>query len=118
MEPRVVLVDDHAAFRAQARALCEAHGLRVVGEAAAGAQAVELVGRLAPDVVLLDIVLPDIDGFSVAEHLAALPMAPQVILLSTREASDYGTRVTDAPVRGFITKGELSGATLARLIAR
>jgi DNA-binding NarL/FixJ family response regulator len=112
----VVLVDDHAGFRAQARALCEAHGLRVVGEASDGATALDVVGRLRPDVVLLDIVLPDIDGFAVARRLAGLPQAPQVILISSREASDFGARLTDAPVRGFITKADLSADAIKALL--
>lgn len=118
VEQLVVLVDDHAGFRAQARALCEAHGLRVVGEAGDGADALEVVGRLRPDLVLLDIVLPDIDGFAVARRLAALPHAPQVILVSSREASDFGARLTEAPVRGFITKADLTAAGIAALLRR
>lgn len=113
-----MLVDDHAGFRAQARALCEAHGLRVVGEAADGAEALAVVRRVRPDVVLLDIVLPDLDGFGVAERIAALPSPPQVILVSSREASDYGTRLTDAPVRGFLTKADLSAAAIEALLER
>ncbi|MFI5042784.1 MAG: response regulator transcription factor [Acidimicrobiales bacterium] len=116
MEQLVVLVDDHAGFRAQARALCEAHGLRVVGEAGDGADALEVVARLRPDVVLLDIALPDIDGFAVARRLAGLPKAPQVILVSSREASDFGTRLAEAPIRGFITKADLTVAGIEALL--
>ena len=116
MDQRVVLVDDHPAFRAQARALCEANGLRVVGEAGDGAGALEVVRLLEPDLVLLDIVLPDTDGFEVAKRLAAFPANPTVILLSTREASDFGSRLATAPVRGFITKADLSLASIEQVL--
>lgn len=117
MEWQVVLVDDHDAYRAQERELCEAHGLRVVGEASDGTSALEIVRRLQPDLVLLDIVLPDIDGFEVAERLEALPEPPQVILVSSREASDYGERLADAPILGFISKADVSAQAIEALLS-
>jgi CheY-like chemotaxis protein len=115
--PRTVLiVDDHEAFRESATALLEAEGFDVVGEAADGPQAVTEVERLQPEVVLLDIQLPDLDGFAVAERLAALPQAPRVVLISSREASAYGHRLGEAAASGFITKRELSGRALAALV--
>ena len=116
MRRTVLIVDDHAAFRHSASALLEAEGFRVIGQAADGTDAVEQAGRLRPEVVLLDIQLPDADGFAVAERLAALPDAPRVVLISSREASAYGNRVRDAPARGFIAKRELSGEALAALV--
>ena len=112
----VLIVDDHAAFRQSASALLEAEGFQVIGQAADGTDAVEQAERLRPEVVLLDIQLPGADGFSVAERLAALPDAPRVVLISSREASAYGHRVRDAPARGFIAKRELSGEALAALV--
>lgn len=112
----VLIVDDHAAFRQSASALLEAEGFQVVGQAADGTDAVEQSERLRPEVVLLDIQLPDADGFAVAERLAALPDAPRVVLISSREAGAYGDRVRDAPARGFIPKRELSGKALAALV--
>lgn len=112
----VLIVDDHGSFRASARALLEAEGYEVVGEAADGAQAIEEVRRLRPDLVLLDVQLPDMTGFQVAEHVAGVAEAPQVILTSSRDASDYGDLVTQAPARGFIAKDQLSGQALSELL--
>ena len=116
MRRTVLIVDDHEAFRDSAAALLEQEGFDVVGQAADGPQAVAAVERLHPEVVLLDIQLPDLDGFAVAERLAALPEAPRVVLISSRDASAYGHRLGDAPARGFITKRELSGRVLAALV--
>jgi len=113
----VLIVDDHGSFRASARALLVAEGYDVVGEAADGAQAVEEVRRLRPDLVLLDVQLPDMTGFEVAEEVAAQADAPQVILTSSRDASDYGDLVAQAPARGFIAKDQLSGEALSELLA-
>ena len=116
MRRTVLIVDDHAAFRESAAALLEAEGFDVVGQAADGPEAVAEAERLQPEVVLLDIQLPDIDGFAVAARLAALPEAPRVVLISSREASAYGQRLREAAARGFITKRELSGRALAALV--
>ena len=80
----VLIVDDHAGFRASARALLEADGFEVLGEAADGESALEQARRLRPQVVLLDVQLPGMDGFAVAERLAAEPAAPAVVLISSR----------------------------------
>lgn len=116
MRRTVLIVDDHAGFRESVAALLEAEGFDVVGQAADGPEAVGEVERLQPEVVLLDIQLPDLDGFAVAERLAVLPKAPCVVLISSREASAYGPRLSEAAARGFITKRELSGQALAALV--
>jgi DNA-binding NarL/FixJ family response regulator len=116
VRPTVLIVDDHEGFRASARALLEAEGFAVVGDAADGSAAIMQAARLRPDVVLLDIQLPGTDGFAVAEQLAVGPDPPVVILISSREAAAYGPRVDAAPVRGFLAKRELSGAALAALV--
>jgi DNA-binding NarL/FixJ family response regulator len=113
----VLIVDDHEDYRRSASALLEAEGFAVVGEAADGAGAIEAVKRLRPDVVLLDIQLPDIDGLRVAERLAATPDPPDVVLISSRDAAAYGPRLDAAPARGFIAKRELSGAALVALVS-
>jgi DNA-binding NarL/FixJ family response regulator len=116
MRPRVLIVDDHADFRESASALLEAEGYEVVGVAADGETAMVEVERLRPDVVLVDIQLPGIDGFDVAERLAARDGAPAVILISSRDAGAYGSRIDEAPIRGFLAKRSLSGAALAGLV--
>ena len=115
MRPTVLIVDDHAAFRASARALLQAEGFDVIGEAANGAAAVEAVAALRPEIVLLDIQLPDLDGLAVAEQLAAAPDPPAVVLISSRDAAAYGPRLQATPARGFIPKSGLSGEALAAI---
>lgn len=117
VRPTVLVVDDHEGFRSSARALLEAEGFTVVGEAADGAAAIAAVRALHPSVVLLDIVLPDSDGIAVAARIAAGDDPPLVVLISSRDAASYGPRLTASAAVGFIAKGDLSGAALARMIA-
>ncbi len=117
MAPRILIVDDHAGFRATVRLLLEVDGLEVVGEAADGESALEAARALRPDVVLLDVQLPDIDGFAVAARLGALAQPPAVVLTSTRDQSDYGRALPSPGARGFVPKAELSGAQIAALVA-
>jgi DNA-binding NarL/FixJ family response regulator len=115
---RVLIVDDHPSFRSLARRLLVADGFDVVGEAGDAADAFDAVRTLAPDVVLLDIRLPDLDGFGVAEVLAGAGVdgAPTVVLVSSRARDDYGRRVDASPARGFIAKDDLSGDALRRVL--
>jgi DNA-binding NarL/FixJ family response regulator len=113
MAARILIVDDHPSFRASARALLEADGYEVVGEASDGASAVASAHALRPDIVLLDVQLPDIDGFEVAERLRG---GPAVVLTSSREASDYGPLPLDSGARGFVPKAELTGDGIAALL--
>jgi DNA-binding NarL/FixJ family response regulator len=115
MVKRVLIVDDHEPFRAIARELLEAAGYVVSGEAADGAQALAAVAAEAPDAVLLDVQLPDRDGFSVATALTA-GGGPFVVLISSREAEDYGRRIAACGARGFIGKGQFSAAAFAALV--
>jgi CheY-like chemotaxis protein len=112
----IVVVDDHPTFRATACALLEAEGFLVVGEAADGVTALEVIERLEPEVVLLDVQLPGLDGFEVAARAAALTRAPKIVLASSREARDYGSLIAESGARGFIEKAELSGEAIAALI--
>ena len=112
----VLIVDDHADFRRAARALLGAEGFSVLGEAADGASAIAETARLRPDVVLLDIHLPDIDGFAVAEDLARSPHAPMVVLVSSREPAAFGRRIARSSARGFIAKTELTADALHALV--
>jgi CheY-like chemotaxis protein len=112
--PLVLIVDDNAVFCASARMLLEREGYEV-DEAADGVTGIERAAALEPDLVLLDVQLPDIDGFEVAEQLARTESAPPVILISTRDASDYGSLVAASPTRGFISKSTLSVGAIRAL---
>ena len=113
----VLIVDDHPSFRASVRRLLEAEGFAIVGEASDGYGAIAAAERLRPDVVLLDITLPGLDGFEVAAHLVAGGSEAAIVLTSSRAAAEYGPMVTRAPARAFIPKAELSGAALAALLS-
>jgi DNA-binding NarL/FixJ family response regulator len=112
---RIFIVDDNAGFRSFARQLLTAEGYDVVGEAADGSSVVAAARELRPDLVLLDIRLPDIDGFEVATRLAAEPDPPAVVLISSRDAADYGPRLKAPGVRAFLAKAELSRASIDAL---
>lgn len=113
---RVLIVDDHASFRSCARALLESEGFDVVGEAADGESAVALATELEPEFVLLDVQLPDIDGFAVAERLLAHDPHLQIVLVSSRDRSSYGPLIEQSGARGFLCKGDVSGAEIERLL--
>ena len=112
----VLIVDDHAPFRALARALLQLEGFEVVGEADDARSALEAVRRLRPRVVLLDIQLPDLDGFEVARRLSQTGDPPAIVLVSSRDSSSYRRRLADSPARGFIAKSDLSGAAVTALV--
>jgi DNA-binding NarL/FixJ family response regulator len=112
----VLIVDDHASFRDAARLLLEGAGFEVVGESEDAAGALEAATRLQPAIVLLDVGLPDGDGFEVAERLAGGHDPPVVILISSREVAWYRRRLADSPARGFIAKGELSAGAVEALV--
>ena len=117
MTQTVLIVDDHPSFRASARAMLESEGFVVIGEAEDGATALEAVDALQPDIVVLDIQLPDMSGFDVCaalEHRGGPP--PDIILVSSRDVSDYGELVASSCACGFVAKGELSGDLVAALL--
>jgi CheY-like chemotaxis protein len=116
--PAILIVDDHDGFRTFARGMLEAAGF-TVAEAATGAEATEAARTFRPGLVLLDIGLPDFDGFEVARRLAGLSGGPipVVVLTSTREARDYGGRIAASAAAGFLPKDQLSGAALRRFLA-
>jgi DNA-binding NarL/FixJ family response regulator len=116
VRPTVLIVDDNTAFRSSARELIKAEGFDVIGEASDGAEAVDAVATLRPDIVLLDVQLPGLDGLAVAEQLASAPDPPAVVLISSRDAAAYGPRLRETPARGFIPKSALSGEALAALV--
>ena len=116
MPVKVLIVDDHPSFRATARLLLESEGFEVVGEAADGASGLRAARELEPDLVLLDVQLPDIDGFDVAARITGKPDSPAVILVSSRDEADFGPLVAASGARGFVAKAELSAAALLTLL--
>ena len=114
----VLIVDDHPSFRASARIVLESEGFDVVGEAEDGASALTQCSRLKPEVVLLDVQLPDTDGFHVCAQLMGRPdgCMPKVILTSSRDSADFGPLVHSSGARGFVPKAELSGERVQELL--
>jgi DNA-binding NarL/FixJ family response regulator len=112
MARTVLIVDDHARFRRSARALLEFEGFEVIGEAATGEEAVALAADLAPHALLLDIQLPDVDGFEVAARVRGASPPPDIVFVSNRDAADYRAKVAASGARGFIAKSTFSSETL------
>jgi two-component system nitrate/nitrite response regulator NarL len=113
MRRRVLVVDDHPGFRRLATKLLQAGGFDVVGEAGDGASALAAARRLQPELVLLDVLLPDMSGFVVAEALTGDSHHPRVVLVSSRSASELGPALEESPAAGFLTKSELTAEALA-----
>jgi DNA-binding NarL/FixJ family response regulator len=118
MPGRVLIVDDHPRFRATARRALECDGWTVVGEAEDGTRGLAEATRLAPDLVLLDIGLPDISGLVVARQLADAAPGTAVILVSTQDAGDFAELAAAHGARGFLPKADLSGPALDGLLSR
>jgi CheY-like chemotaxis protein len=114
---RVLIVDDNSAFRAAARQLLERGRFVVVAEAVSGNSAVREAASHLPDLALVDLQLPDFDGFEVAERLSRLSPRTRVILTSSLDGSDFGTLLAGSPALGFIPKGDLSVAAIEVLLA-
>ena len=118
MVTSLLIVDDHEGFRASARELLERHGLTVVGEAHDGESALRSAAELRPDVVLLDVQLPDRDGFDVANDLRDVDDPPEVVLTSSRDPTAFGRLIDESEACGFIPKAELSGERIMTLLTR
>jgi len=116
MSVALLIVDDNARFRERARRRLEADGFAVVAEAADGGSALEAARLHRPDVVLVDVGLPDMNGLTVAERLTREPSAPAVVLTSTHDAADFGDGVARCGARGFVPKASLSGEAIAALL--
>ena len=116
MPASAVIVDDHPSFRASARAVLEASGFEVIAEAADGSTALELLHRLHPDVVLLDVQLPDMSGFDVCVECGDVEDTA-IILVSSRDGSDFGDLIERCGARGFIPKADLTGEAIAAFVS-
>jgi DNA-binding NarL/FixJ family response regulator len=114
--PTVLVVDDHAGFRSRARLLLESEGYDVIGEAGDGITAIADADRLGPDIVLLDVQLPDLDGFDVAARITGGEDAPVVVLTSSRDWSDSPDLIARSGARGFVRKDELSGEAVGAFL--
>src|SRR3954465_10722057 len=117
MATTLMIVDDHRSFRDAARRVLERAGFEIVGEAADGETALEVIPTLRPSIVLLDVQLPGIDGFEVAERLIERGDAPAIVMTSSRDPADFGTLVEQSGVRGFIHKADLSGPAINTVLA-
>lgn len=120
MPPRrtVLIVDDHAGFRRRVRAVLEEEGYQVIGEAPDGETAIRLAVDLEPDVVLLDVVLPGLDGFDTCEQLTSGGVTSVIVLTSTHDASTFAARIAISRARGFLPKADVSGPALDVLVER
>jgi DNA-binding NarL/FixJ family response regulator len=118
MHHRVLIVDDNGAFRAAARQLLERAGFAVVAEAETGAGGVAEAKAHSPDVAIVDVQLPDFDGFEIAERLSELDVPPRVILISSLDDVDFGALVDGSSALGFVPKAELSGSLVNALLAQ
>ncbi len=117
MDTTVLIVDDHVTFRQSARLLLESEGFEIVGEADDGRSALEKTAALGPDLILLDVQLPDIDGFEVATRITELGRPVAVVLVSSHDSGDFGSLVGACGARGFVAKADLSGERLRALLA-
>ena len=115
---RILIVDDHAGFRSAARRMLEAEGYAVIGEAVDGATGISAARALHPDLVLLDVMLPDRNGFDVVEELTRLTTNTSVVMISSRPASAYRTRLSRTSARGFIFKADLSGESIRAVASK
>ena len=116
METTVLVVDDHPGFRACVRRLLEREGYRVVAEAADGASAVTCAREFKPQLALVDVYLPDVDGFEVAARLAGLDGGPAVVLTSSHDRAELEPLVPGSGARGFVLKDELSREAIEELL--
>jgi len=114
---RVLIIDDNSAFRAAARQLLERRGFVVAAEAGNGVEGLRAATEHTPDLAIVDVQLPDLDGFEVAERLRALDQAPEVILTSSLDGTDFGALVASSSALGFIPKAELSARAIEALLA-
>jgi DNA-binding NarL/FixJ family response regulator len=113
MSVSVLLVDDHERFRFEARAMLEAEGYDVAAEAGDAASALREAARVGPDVVLLDLGLPDRSGLDIVGPLRSVAPRARVVIVSARPRTDFGDRIVASGADAFIDKAALTPASLA-----
>jgi len=113
----VLIVDDYAGFRAQARRLLESEGYRVVGEAADCASALSCASELTPELALVDVFLPDGNGFELTDRLVELERPPLVVLTSSHDRAEFEACLAESRARGFVPKAEISRATIEEVLS-
>ena len=111
-----MIVDDHPSFLAAARSLLAEDGFEIVGVATDGESAVRETLRVAPEIVLLDVSLPDMDGFEVAARLRGAGASSTIVFTSSRDATDFGSLIAESGGAGFIAKADLSGEALRAVV--
>ena len=116
MGTKVLIVDDHEGFRSMVRSILEADGYDVVGVAGDGAAGITAARDLEPELVVLDVQLPDTTGFDVARQLRSEGLTSPIILTSSRDASSYGDQIETSGAVGFIPKAEMSGEAVRALL--
>jgi DNA-binding NarL/FixJ family response regulator len=115
---RVLIVDDQLPFREASRMVVDmTDGFEVVGEAQNGLEALDLVAELGPDLVLMDVQMPGIDGIETTRRISALPDPPAVVVMSTHESGDYVGMAVAAGAIGFVPKSQFGFDTLAEMWA-
>jgi len=103
-QPTVLLVDDHATMRAGFRMILEASGVQVAGEAATGREAIDRAAVLDPDVVFMDVQMPDMDGIEATRRIVASGSRASVVIVTTFDRDDYLFAALDAGASGFLLK--------------
>ena len=107
MPVRVLIVDDQEPFRSAARMVVEmSDGFEVAGEAESGEEGVELAAELRPDLVLMDVYLPGIDGLEATRRITATEAAPQVLVMSTHESEEFAEAALAAGAIAFVPKSQ------------
>jgi DNA-binding NarL/FixJ family response regulator len=117
VERSVLLIDDDPAFRRLARRTLSGTGLTVVGEASTAAAGSSAARSLKPEIMLVDVGLPDTDGISLATELSALPWGPRVVLTSVDPDAASAEDVRRSGASGFVPKQDLPGSGLDMLLA-
>ncbi len=115
---RILLADDHELVRRGIRGLlCARRGWKVVGEAANGREAVEKASKLKPDIAIVDISMPDLDGLQATRQIREIAPTTEVVVLTMHESDQMVRRVLEAGARGYVLKSDLAPHLVKAVIA-